>query len=179
MAVSYLNLIKTLKKLRTKNDLTQRELAQKAGVSQAHIAKIENGKVDPRLSTLKKLFSVLKRSGKKCEDIMTKDLISVSPDRKIKNVINKMKEYDISQIPVIKESKVIGNLTEKKIVSHFKKGLGSKQVKEIMGKGPPIVPAKSSIEAIKPLLEDYQAVLVRKNKEVTGIISRADLLRAI
>lgn len=177
--MSYLNLTKTLKKLRIENELTQRELAQKAGVSQAHIAKIENGKVDPRLSTINKLLSVLEESGEKCKDIMTKDLVFTRPNEKIKEVVDKMKKYGISQIPVIEENKVKGNLTEKKIVSNLKKGLGSKQVKEVMGRAPPIIPAESSVKAIKPLLEDYQAVLVRKDKKVVGIISRSDLLKAI
>ena len=35
--------------------LTQREFAQKTGVAQSTIADIENGNVDPRLSTLVKL----------------------------------------------------------------------------------------------------------------------------
>lgn len=177
--MGYLNLTKTLKKLRIENELTQRELAQKAGVSQAHIAKIENGKVDPRLSTINKLLSVLEESGEKCKDIMTKDLVFTRPNEKIKEVVDKMKKYGISQIPVIEENKVKGNLTEKKIVSNLKKDLGSKQVKEVMGRAPPIIPAESSVKAIKPLLEDYQAVLVRKDKKIVGIISRSDLLKAI
>ncbi|MCK4313359.1 helix-turn-helix domain-containing protein, partial [Candidatus Bathyarchaeota archaeon] len=44
-----------LKKLRIKAGLTQKRLAELAGVSQAHIAKIEQGKVDPRLSTVNKV----------------------------------------------------------------------------------------------------------------------------
>jgi len=47
-----------LRKLRLDAELTQQELADKAGITQAHVAAIEGGR-DVRLSTLKKLFKVL------------------------------------------------------------------------------------------------------------------------
>ena len=42
---------KTIKELRDEAGLSQADVARLAKVSQAHIAKIEAGKVDPRLST--------------------------------------------------------------------------------------------------------------------------------
>jgi len=48
-----------LKSLRKKANLTQKELAMKAGVSQALVARIESGSVDPRVSTLIKILTVL------------------------------------------------------------------------------------------------------------------------
>ncbi|MGP8331846.1 MAG: helix-turn-helix domain-containing protein, partial [Methanosarcinaceae archaeon] len=45
-----------LKQKRTELCLTQSELAKRAGVSQPLIARIESGDVDPRLSTLWKIF---------------------------------------------------------------------------------------------------------------------------
>jgi len=43
---------KALKKRRTDEDLTQAELARKAGVSTLTVQSIENGKGNPRISTL-------------------------------------------------------------------------------------------------------------------------------
>ena len=40
-------------------DLTQKQLAQRSGVSQANISKIENGNYHPRLSTLKRIAGAL------------------------------------------------------------------------------------------------------------------------
>ena len=48
-----------LRSLRKKANLTQKELAMKAGISQALIARIEAGDVDPRVSTLRKILIVL------------------------------------------------------------------------------------------------------------------------
>ncbi len=39
--------------------MTQAELAQRAGVSQPHLAGIEKGKINPQLSTLKKIFNAM------------------------------------------------------------------------------------------------------------------------
>lgn len=40
-------------------DLTQKQLAQRSGVSQANISKIENGNYHPSLSTLKRIAGAL------------------------------------------------------------------------------------------------------------------------
>jgi transcriptional regulator with XRE-family HTH domain len=49
-----------LKKLREDRGWTQEELAEKAGVSRAYLARLEIGRHDPPLSTLEKLAKALK-----------------------------------------------------------------------------------------------------------------------
>ena len=49
-----------LKKLREARGLTQEQLAEKAGVSRAYLARLEIGRHDPPLSTLEKLAKALK-----------------------------------------------------------------------------------------------------------------------
>jgi transcriptional regulator with XRE-family HTH domain len=48
-----------LKRLRTLNALTQEELAAKAGLTTAAVARIERNEAEPRPSTLRKLAGVL------------------------------------------------------------------------------------------------------------------------
>lgn len=48
-----------LKRLRTLNALTQEELAAKAGLTTAAVARIERNEAEPRPSTLRKLASAL------------------------------------------------------------------------------------------------------------------------
>ena len=48
-----------LKRLRTLNALTQEELASKAGLTPAAVARIERNEAEPRPSTLRKLASAL------------------------------------------------------------------------------------------------------------------------
>ncbi len=48
-----------IRALRAELYMTQAQLAKRAGVTQPHLARIEAGKVDPQLSTLRRIFSAL------------------------------------------------------------------------------------------------------------------------
>ena len=50
---------KRLQTLRTKRGLSQRELAEKSGISREYIARLETARQDPTLSTLEKLAKAL------------------------------------------------------------------------------------------------------------------------
>jgi len=171
---------KMLKKLRNEAGLTQRQLAKLIGVSQAHIAKIENEKVDPRLSTVNKILQVLTGgAGRKCREIMTKKVIFVKPDDKVSEVSKKMMKYAISQLPVINKGTVVGTVTEKSIIRNLSPNIADKQVKEIMEPPMPMVPENTPLSIVKSLLDDSLAVLVVKEGKVTGIITQSDFLKIV
>jgi transcriptional regulator with XRE-family HTH domain len=50
---------KHLQELREKRGMSQRDLAEKSGVSREYIARLETAKQDPTLSTLEKLAKAL------------------------------------------------------------------------------------------------------------------------
>ena len=77
----------SIKRLRIEAGLTQRQLAELIGISQAHIAKIEKETVDPRLSTVNKILKILtKGEGKKCGDVMTRNVISARQSDTVQTV---------------------------------------------------------------------------------------------
>ncbi len=169
-----------LKKLRTDAGLTQRQLAQLVGVSQAHIAKVEKGKVDPRLSTFNKILQVLTEGeGRKCKDIMTRNVIFAKPNDKILKVAGVMMQQAISQLPVTQKEKIIGTLTEESIIKNLHSNIADETVKNIMGPPLPCVPGDTSVNMIRPLLEDNPGVLVMKKGDVVGIVTRSDLLKTV
>jgi len=93
---------KLIKKMREEAGLTQEKLAKATGITQAHVAKIENEKVNPTLSTINSILSVLQTNKKiKCKDFLTKKIISVKPEDSVNYTVMLMKKNDISQIPVI------------------------------------------------------------------------------
>jgi len=55
-----ISMLKKLPILRRKRKLSQRALAELTGLSYVHIARLETGDYDPRLSTLKALAKALK-----------------------------------------------------------------------------------------------------------------------
>ncbi len=50
---------KNLKKLRLKKKMSQGDIARKLGVDRAYISSIENGRMNPTLSTLEKLAEAI------------------------------------------------------------------------------------------------------------------------
>jgi len=166
-----------LKELRRRKGITQRKLAELTGFSQAHIAKIENEKVDPRLSTVNKILEVLKEE-KRCENIMTRNVISARPEQEVKEVAELMMREGISQVPVLEGDKVIGTITEKHLMLNLHK-LKGKRVMDAMEPPLPILPKTASLEQVKNILSYDQAVLISDNGKIVGIITRSDLLKLI
>jgi predicted transcriptional regulator len=171
-----------IKQVRKKLGLTQTELAKHANVSQSLIAKIESGRIDPTYSKTKRIFDTLNELSKKhelnAEEIMQKRIISVEPNEAIKEAINKMKKYEISQMPVIKEHKCVGVVSEGGILD----ALINKEVKcvkEIMEECPPIVSKKTSMSVISNLLKFYPIILVSEDGKLIGVITKSDIITTI
>ena len=172
-----------IRRIRKELGITQEELARRAGVTQAYIAKLESGKVDPRLSTFNRILEALlqcKKAQLKAKDVMSFPIIAVKPHEKVEEIIKLMNEHNISQVPVITENKVVGSVTEKTLVrkSLEYEDIYERKAMEVM-EGPfPIVNEEEDIEVVKYLLEEHPAVIVQnKEGKPVGIITRSDLFR--
>jgi predicted transcriptional regulator len=169
-----------LKKLRLEAGLTQMRLSELVGVSQAHIAKIELGKVDARLSTINRILTVI-MEGKKmnCKDIMTEGVLVAKPNNSILKVSEVMVKNAISQMPVLDGNRVAGTITEEDIISNLSASIAEEKVRNVMGSPLPMVSEETSVDTIRPMLERHQGVLITRGKELVGIITRSDLLKTI
>jgi len=169
-----------LKKMRLEAGLTQSQLAKMVGVSQAHIAKIEGEKVDPRLSTVNKILEILTdRKRKRCSEIMTRDVIVTNPKEKIKKVSEIMVKHAISQLPVVENGQIVGMITEEGIVKHLSSDISEELVENIMEPPLPSVPEDTDLVTIRSILETHSGVLVTRKGKLVGIITRSDLLKVI
>ncbi len=170
----------SLKRLRLDAELTQRKLAELVGVSQAHISKIESERVDPRLSTVNKILQILAEGERRsCREVMTNQVVFVKPSDKIFKVSELMIEHAISQLPVIQSKRVIGTVTEESIIRNLSSTIADERVENIMQPPLPSVPEETSVNMIKPLLEDHPGVLIVKKGDIVGIITRSDLLKTV
>jgi len=171
---------KILKKMRKQAGLTQEQLAKAVGITQAHVAKIESENVNPTLSTINKIMSVLEMNKKiKCKDLLTKTLISLKPDDTVNYAARLMRENDISQIPIIENDRCVGSLSDKTIVRNLSSINSSTKVKEFMDDPFPVISCNDDVNIVKTLLEYHQAVLVSENGKIIGILTKSDLLNLL
>jgi len=168
-----------IKYVRKKFGLTQIDLANKAGVSQSLIAKIESGRIDPTYSKVRKIVDVLHNMTHekevKAEEIMNSKVISLHPEDNIKDAIKKIKQYGISQIPVISANKVIGTISEATLLNALLQNRGN-IVRDVMDEAPPVVSKKASIKIVSNLLTFYPLVLVADSGKLEGVITKSDVL---
>ena len=174
-----MNELDEVRKIRKKLGMTQTELANRAGVSQSLIAKLESGRIDPTYTKTKKIFAALsdleKKEEVKAGQLMNSRIVEVSSSTLIKEAISKMKKYEISQLPVIDGHRLVGLLSESTILDALLNSKASK-VSEIMQESPPIVSKTTSIQVVSNLLKHYPVVVVSEGGKLVGLITKSDLL---
>lgn len=109
-------------------------------------------------------------------------LITATSGELVGNIIARMKEFNISQIPVIKDGKFVGSLNDtdlfEKIVENPELKLAS--VEEVMNEPFAIIEANEKVENIARLFnKKTHAVLVRLENENYHILTKHDLIDAI
>lgn len=172
-----------LKRMRKKLGVTQEELAKRTGLSQAYIAKLESGKVDPKLSTLQKILNSLdgvEDGVKKAGDVMVSPIISIDANDTVENAILLMTRNDISQIPVTRRGRVVGSLIEKSLIKKMDlrrmEEYRKTGVYEVMDDPLPTISRTGGLESIFSLLKENNAVIVEEMGKPVGIITRSDIL---
>lgn len=170
------SLIKQIRSKRKHLAWSQKELANRAGVSQALVAKLEQKRNVPNYKSVRKIYKVLEK-GMSSEtltagELANRNIVYVEPSDTREKVAKIMKENDFSQLPVKKGDKFVGIVLSKDI------GLVDNDVRvvEIMRPMIPIIPKDTPREAVAELLKSNNAVLVKGEKGIQGIMTPADLL---
>lgn len=181
MYIRMLQELDEIKYLRKKFNLTQLKLAKLSGVSQSMIAKIEAGRLEPTFSNAKKIFTVLNSLTEE-KDLIAKDfiknkIISVNSTTKLKEVIKKMKSYNISQLPVINSGVLVGLISESIILENLFSNKTAILVEDVMCDPPPSVSVNTSIRIISNLLKSFQMVVINKKGKLLGVITKSDLIQ--
>ena len=173
--------ITRLKDIRKHLGLTQGVLAQKIGISQSMVAKIEAGTLDPTYSYVKKIESALESLTKDHEvqagELMTKKLIFVAKKTTVKEIIFLLSKNDISQVPVFEKNIPIGLVSEAAIL--VAESSGKKTAEEIMLETPPVIDKTARISVVKSLLQFYSLILIKDQNEIIGVITKSDLIRQL
>jgi predicted transcriptional regulator len=180
--------LQDIAKRRRQLGLKQTELAKAAGVSQSLIAKLEAGTIDSSYTKVKTIFDVLEhlefKTKVQAEKIRNNEVVSVQKSDSVSKVVNMMKEYGYSQIPVFEGKQSVGSVSEKTILRQILAGKDLEEISklltgEIMEEAFPQINEDAPLSLITSLLQTYSAVLVSKKGVLIGIITKADLLRML
>ncbi len=175
-----------IKKLRLDLGLTQHDLATRAGVSQPLIARIESGDVDPRLSTLNKIFNAFDAARKEkviVRSIMHSPIIHTTSDSSLEDAAKMMEEHGFSQMPVIDGGVPVGSISTDQIVASMTdqdiKKVSHLLVRNIMGESFPTVSPTADANTVSRILEKNPAVIVLEKGKVVGVVTKHDIMKML
>lgn len=182
--------IKSIKNRRKLLGLTQKDLAKQAGVSQSFIAKMESGRINPSYNHVKQILDFLEslesieREELRARELYHKRVFSLSTYDRIPYAVELMRKHEISQLPVFRGKMPVGSVTEKGIVDLMSRGHDSKKlsrmrVAEIMEEAFPIISQETPLSVISSLLQHNPAVLLSREGDIAGIITKADIIKVI
>lgn len=124
----------------------------------------------------------IKKATDLIKDHIHQPLVTVKTEELVSHAIERMKKFEISQIPVVDIDGFVGSLDESKLFKLFfeDKDLANKSIKSVMGKPFPIVKSETKIEEISKLIDkDNSAVLVELEDGNHQIITKHDIIKAI
>ena len=110
-----------------------------------------------------------------------KPLIMVRTEELVSHAIERMKRFDISQIPVIDSEGFVGSLDESVLFRAFVKdpSVADKPIKDFMGSCYPIVTADTKLEEVSKLLMEHPAILVTLKEGKHQIITKHDVIATL
>jgi cystathionine beta-synthase len=109
-------------------------------------------------------------------------LVSVAPAAAVRQALNLMSTWGVSQIPVIDNGESLGGLIEGTLMTRAlaQPSLLDRPVREVMEAPFPEVDATSPTDRVGAMLSrESPAALVRKDGKVIGIVSRYDVLQQL
>ncbi len=109
-------------------------------------------------------------------------IVSVPPAAGVRQALNLMSTYAISEIPVLDGADCVGSLSEEPLMARVlaDRALVERRVSEVMRPPFPVVDAGAPLERLLALLaRESTAVLVRRDGALAGIVTRYDVLRHV
>lgn len=144
----------------------------------------------------------------KARDIMSKDIVTVSPDTPVKEAAKMMSDSRVGGLPVLEKEKLVGVVTEKDLIMqdvrlhfptylHFLDGyiyLGSlrkferqlrqavgAKVKDVMSQDLVVVKPDDSVEEVATLLVErgISRVPVMEGERLVGVVTKRDIVKSL
>lgn len=182
--------IDTIRKKRKELDLTQKQLSSRTGISQSFIAKLETGRINPSYAHVKRIMDTLEAIGsERSENVKTQKLyrakvFRISSSDRVSSAARLMRKHGISQLPVFEGKRVVGSVSEGGLIDAMLKvenydKVAKMKVSEVMEPPFPIIQKDTPSDAVVTLLKSVEAVLIAEKGEITGIATKADLVKLL
>lgn len=116
------------------------------------------------------------------KDHMEKPLITVKTEELVSHAIERMRKFQISQIPVVDSEGFVGSVDESALFTAYldDKNMGNTPIREIMNAPFPIVKANTSLDEISRLIKKgNSAVIVTLQNGNHHIITKYDVISHI
>ncbi|MGH7609656.1 MAG: cystathionine beta-synthase [Candidatus Dormibacteria bacterium] len=138
-------------------------------------------------------FGFLRAGGQTAADVLAAKvgrlppLVHVHPDETVQAVIQTLREFEVSQLPVVKAepplaaAEVVGSVQDRDLLeaAFHDPSLLSHPIAEVMGPPLPSVGSGAPVELTVSRMERSGAVLVLDSGHPVGIITRSDVLGAM
>jgi len=107
-----------------------------------------------------------------------RDVVSVSPLDSVYDAIARMREYDISQMPVISNGRLIGIVTESNLLSYLvlAGNRAEDSIAPIVNRQVTTIGVEASLENVIGMFTEGSAVVAVDHEQVVGIITKIDLI---
>jgi predicted transcriptional regulator len=133
----------------------------------------ENGEILIDVATM---FSIPKlRVG----DVMSRNLITIDPDKTVREAAEILYKHDIRALPVVKDGEIVGLMLSKDVLHLLAKGKGEEKVGDVVRKEYfTVLEEDDIVEAISKMTKHKTGRLIvtdRRGKPI-GIVTRTDLL---
>jgi cystathionine beta-synthase len=108
--------------------------------------------------------------------------VTVGPDDSLMVAYNRMRSADVSQLPVLKDGRIVGILDESDILSHveghdeFRAQQFKDPVRTAMTARLKTVQVKDRMETLAPIFERNEVAIVVDGEKFVGLITRIDLI---
>jgi cystathionine beta-synthase len=175
------NLVSALDVARRVNDPSALVVTILCDTGERYLSKVyndewlhENQILEPERTTVARLVGA-KEDG-------APPLVHVGPEATVRQALNLMSTYNISQVPVLDAGDGIGAVSEQALMAKAleRPATLDQPVREVMDGPFPVVDGDLPVDRLTTLLSrETPAVLVRRDRAITGIVTRYDVLHQL
>jgi predicted transcriptional regulator len=174
----YEQVISHLRRLLDEQDMTQRELAERTGISESHVSRALNEGREASYDKIYHMWTVLKQEEAEekvtAEDVMEGEIEWAFPDETVGDVGKRAMEMAYTQLPVREGGDHTGWVTTETLA-----GMDSNSsIRPVVHReGFTTVPPYLDVETIQEYLNgEYRAMLVEDDGKFLGIVTPYDLV---